>query len=34
MAILLDLALETYDRMIGLDLADLSIDCCITKVPC
>ena len=34
MAILLDLALKADDRMIGLDLADLSIDCCITKAPC
>ena len=31
---LLALALEAYDRMIGLRLADLSIDCCITKAPC
>src|SRR5688500_11181569 len=34
MAILLDLALKAYDRMIGLALKDLSIDCCITKAPC
>ena len=34
MSILLELALEAYDRMIGLELADLSIDCCITKAPC
>jgi hypothetical protein len=31
---LLDLVLEAYDRMIGLDLTDLSIDCCTTKAPC
>jgi hypothetical protein len=34
MDILLDLALGAYDRMIGLNLADLSIDCCITMAPC
>jgi transposase len=27
------LALEAYDRMIGLDLADLAVDGCITKAP-
>lgn len=27
------LALEQYDRVIGLDLADLSVDGCITKAP-
>jgi transposase len=31
---LLDLVLGAYDRMIGLDLADLAIDGCITKAPC
>jgi transposase len=31
---LLALVLGAYDRMIGLALADLSIDCCITKAPC
>ncbi len=25
---------ETYDRTIGFDLADLAVDCCITKAPC
>jgi len=34
MGTLLDLALGAYDRMIGLNLAELSIDCCITKAPC
>jgi transposase len=29
-----DLARETYDRTIGLDLADVAVDCCITKAPC
>jgi transposase len=27
------LALQAYDRMIGLDLADLAVDGCITKAP-
>ena len=31
---LLDLVLAAYDRMIGLDLTDLSIYCYITKAPC
>jgi transposase len=28
------IALETYDRLIGLRLSDLAVDCCITKAPC
>ena len=28
------MALEAYDRMIGLDLSELAVDCCITKAPC
>ena len=28
------LALEAYDRMIGLDLADVAVDGCIVKAPC
>ena len=28
------LALEAYDRMIGLDLEDLGVDGCVTKAPC
>ena len=28
------IALEAYDRLIGLRLADLAVDCCITKAPC
>ena len=28
------IALEAYDRMIGLELADVSVDGCITKAPC
>lgn len=31
---LLALALEAYDRMIGLALEDLAVDGCITKAPC
>jgi hypothetical protein len=31
---LLDRALAADDRMIGLALGDLSVDCCITKAPC
>src|SRR3954449_12175646 len=27
-------ALDAYDKMIGLDLADLAVDGCITKAPC
>jgi transposase len=29
-----DMALEAYDRTIGLKLSDVSVDCCITKAPC
>jgi transposase len=28
------IAREAYDRAIGLDLADVAADCCITKAPC
>jgi transposase len=28
------MALEAYDRFIGLELADVAVDCCITKAPC
>jgi transposase len=34
MASLRELALEAYDRAIGLDLFDVAVDCCITKAPC
>jgi hypothetical protein len=27
-------ALDAYDRMIGLELDDVAVDCCITKAPC
>lgn len=29
-----EMALEAYDRLVGLDLADVAVDCCITKAPC
>src|SRR5215210_5853413 len=29
-----DLALEAYDRFVGLELPDVAVDCCITKAPC
>jgi transposase len=28
------IALEAYDEFIGLQLADVAVDCCITKAPC
>lgn len=28
------IVLESYDRMIGLEVADLAVDGCITKAPC
>jgi len=28
------MALEAFDRTIGLKLSDISVDCCITKSPC
>jgi transposase len=29
-----EVARESYDRVIGLDMADVAVDCCITKAPC
>ena len=29
-----EMVLGAYDRTIGLELADVSVDCCITKAPC
>ena len=29
-----DLALAAYDRMVGLVLDEIAVDCCITKAPC
>jgi hypothetical protein len=26
-----EMVLDAYDRMIGLDLSDVAVDCCITK---
>jgi transposase len=34
MAALRKSALEAYDKLIGLRLSDLAVDCCITKAPC
>lgn len=34
MAALRELALESYDKLIGLQLSDVAVDCCITKAPC
>jgi hypothetical protein len=28
-----DMALDAYDRIIGLELFDMAVDCCITKAP-
>jgi hypothetical protein len=28
------ITLEAYDKFIGLRLADVAVDCCITKAPC
>jgi transposase len=28
------MALEAYDRMVGLELSELAVDCCVTKAPC
>ena len=34
MEALQELALESYDRFVGLEVADVAVDCCITKAPC
>ena len=34
MGALRGIVLDAYDRMIGLDLSDVAVDCCITKAPC
>jgi hypothetical protein len=34
MAELRKMALEAYDKIIGLKLSDVAVDCCITKAPC
>jgi transposase len=28
------IVLEAYDRIIGLELSEVAVDCCITKAPC
>jgi transposase len=28
------ICLEAYDRIIGLELSEVAVDCCITKAPC
>jgi transposase len=34
MTALRELALEAYDTVVGLQLSDVAVDCCITKAPC
>ncbi len=29
-----EMVLKAYDRVIGLELSDVAVDCCITKAPC
>ncbi len=29
-----EMVLEAYDRIIGLNLSEVAVDCCITKAPC
>jgi hypothetical protein len=29
-----EMVLEAYDRIIGLELSDVAVDCCLTKAPC
>ena len=29
-----EICLEAYDRLIGLELSEMAVDCCITKAPC
>ena len=29
-----EIVLDSYDRMIALDLSDVAVDCCVTKAPC
>jgi transposase len=29
-----EVVLEAYDRLIGLELSEVAVDCCITKAPC
>jgi transposase len=34
MAALEEIARDSYDRFVGLELHDIAVDCCITKAPC
>jgi hypothetical protein len=34
MTALRELALEAYDKIVGLQLSDIAVDCCLTKAPC
>jgi hypothetical protein len=34
MEALREMMLEVYDRFIGLEVAEMAVDCCITKAPC
>jgi IS5 family transposase len=34
MTTLRELALESYDKLIGLQLSEVAVDCCLTKAPC
>ena len=34
MEVLREITLNAYDWMIGLELGDVAVDCCITKAPC
>ena len=29
-----EICLEAYNRLIGLELSEVAVDCCITKAPC
>jgi hypothetical protein len=29
-----EICLEAYDRLIGLELSEVAVDCCVTKAPC
>ena len=29
-----EISLDAYDRLIGLELSEVAVDCCITKAPC
>jgi hypothetical protein len=29
-----EISLDAYDRLIGLELSEVAVDCCVTKAPC